>query len=104
VRGVDEAVGGIEVAAVDGPHDLDGGLVAVAEAKGEEGAKGLGMRAGVAPMTGIGAVGWREDAGVVVVADGLGGQPVLSGKVDGSQGAPPFEVSGRELLVDVGKS
>jgi len=104
VGSVDEAVGGIEVAAVDGAHDLDGGLVAVTEAKGEEGAQGLGMRRRVAPVAGVGTVGGRQDAGVVVVADGLGRQAVLTGQVDGSQRAPPFEVLDRSLLVDAGES
>ncbi|GAA2997792.1 hypothetical protein GCM10010483_48230 [Actinokineospora diospyrosa] len=89
--GVDEAVGGVEVAAVGGAHDLGCLVVAVAVAEGEEGAEGLRVQGCVAPVAGVGAVGWREDARVVVVADGLGGQAVFAGEVDGAQGAPPFE-------------
>jgi hypothetical protein len=49
------------------------------------------MQGRVAPVTARTALGRRKDASVLVVADGLSGQPVLPRKVDRSQCAPPFE-------------
>lgn len=89
VRGVDEPVGGLHVAPVERAHDLPGRQVAVAAAQREEGTPGLGVLGRVAPVPGPAALGRREDADVLVVADRLGGQPVFPGQVDGSHCLPP---------------
>src|SRR5207248_9767395 len=71
----------------------------VALARREEGTQRLRVQGRVAPVAGLAALGRREDAGVVVVADRLCGQPMFSGKVDWSQLAPPIEASRYRIQV-----
>lgn len=76
-----------------GLHDGGGGGVAVGGDEGEEGGEGEFVQGGVGAVAGVGAGGGRQDAGLFVVADGLGGQPVGAGQVDGPQPhAAPFDV------------
>lgn len=83
MRTVDQAVGGLGVALVGRPHDFRGPLVPVTAAQCEESAQGLRVHWGVSPVAVSAALGRREDAGIVVVADRLCGQPVFTGKVYG---------------------
>ena len=90
---VDEPVRGLDVAAVSRAHDLRCLLVSMAAAQGQEGAERMCVQGRVAPVTALAALGRRENAGLVVVADRLGGQPVFTREVDGAQATPPFEAS-----------
>ena len=73
---VDRAQRRVDLAPVDGPHDLAAGRVAVARDQREVGTQRLGVHLGEPAVAGRGALGRRQDAVSFVVAHGLRGEAV----------------------------
>lgn len=89
---VDEEERLVGRAPVHGPHDARRRRVAVAGHQGEERVQGAGVPRGVGAVAAPGALGGREDAGLLVVPYGLRGETVWAGQVDRPQPYPALRV------------
>ncbi len=87
---VERGQGLVGPARVDGVHDRPGRRVPVGADEGEEGAQRRRVQLGVDPVPGGRPFGCRQEAVLLVVADGLRGEAVLASQVDRSQSLRRF--------------
>jgi len=94
----------VEVALVRGAHDVGGGPVAVRRDERHERAQGSSVQRRVDSVAVPGAPRRRQDALLLVVADGLRGEPVLAGEVDRPQTSVAHLVTPFEAFWTIGGS